>query len=468
VGNADCGGNTPCDTGIGALQTAVNALPASGGTIYVYGAHDSSGAAIGTKNITLRPVDSSASLNGACAGSLVELDDSGNLTVNGLAVIGEGDPGTSCFIGVEVTGTGNLTVQNGATFEGWYGDGFYAAYGVSISGGSGTHSISSATFADNATGLNVEAGTTTVSNSVFEANSDGGVMIDGGTLTIENSNLSNNLSYGLFQYAGTVTLRGNAFNGNSYYAFVNGGGTMTAFANNITGNNDGDYQAYIASTATVAKNWWGSFSDPNVGPSDGSSSYADGWDRRLGAPVDSWVAGTNSVVLGDARLSGSGDAVIISFGRGSSSAPFGNGIPPYVNRSCSDYYDFYALDNPTGWTVTLPVDTSTACITNVRNYEVAFTIDPANYDAACSTSNNPACWVRIPENKIVVSGNNLVITGQDLSYTHIVAGDEEGLDPTAVSLQSFGLDSRLLVWPLVMSLLALFGVTFVVVRRRQA
>lgn len=401
IGDTGCGGDTPCDTGAGALQTAVTALPASGGTIYVYGAHDSNGADIGTKNITLRPVDSGSSLNGlrtGCAGTLVELNSSGNLTVNGLTIVGEGSINASntCFVGVGVTGSGNLTVQNGATFEGWYGNGSDGGYGVSVTGGSGTHSMSGATFEDNATGLNVEAATTTVSNSTFEANSDGSVMANfpGGALIIENSTLSNtDPGYGLFQYAGTVILRGNTFTGNSDYAFINGGGTMTAYANNVTGNNDGGYQASVDAAAEAAKNWWGSFSDPAVGPtSDGSNSYGDGWARRLGAPVDSWTAGNNSVTLGNAGLTGSGRAVIISHGRGSAYAPFANGIPPYVNRVCSDFYDFYALDNPTAWTVRLPIDTSAECVSNVRNYEIAFTIDPASYDTACASSNNSGCW----------------------------------------------------------------------------
>ena len=64
VGTSDCGGNSPCNTGPTALADAIAALPAAGGTIYVYGAYAANEAALGAKNVILRPVDSGSSLNG--------------------------------------------------------------------------------------------------------------------------------------------------------------------------------------------------------------------------------------------------------------------------------------------------------------------------------------------------------------------------------------------------------------------
>jgi hypothetical protein len=335
-------------------------------------------------------------------------------------------------------------VQNGAAFQGWFGDGFSAGYGVSIDG-AGTHAINNATFSGNATGLDVEAGTTTVNSSTFTGNSDGAVMVTGvaPALTIQNSALNATApGYGLFQYSGNVTLRGNTFSNNNDYAFVNNGGTMTAYANNITDNNGSGYQAYVTSLAGAAKNWWGDDQNPGVGPTDGSGSYADGWSRRLGAAVSDWSAGANSTTLGSAALSGgTGTAVIIDFGRGSLNAPFGVGVPPFVNQVCSNYYDFYVLPGGSGsWTVFLPIDLSlSGCQTNVLFAEVAYTIDPASYNTECTTSTSLACWDPIPTGSILAdtANNRLLITqsAAQLVYTHIVAGDATGKDPTAVTLR---------------------------------
>jgi len=456
VGNTDCGGNSPCHTGVGGLQDAIDALPAAGGTIYVYGAYVADEAAIGTKDIVLRPVDSSSSLNaGDCSvtNSLVAVDDTGDLTVDGLTVVGDGfNPPGHCFVGVLVgsTASGNLTVQNNATFQNWFGDGVNAGYGISVEG-AGTHTISNATFSNNATGLNADAGSITVNNSTFNGNNGDGVILlssSSANLIVQDSSLSNSTQGdGLFQYNGTVTLRGNTLANNHSYAYVNSGGTMVAYANNITGNNGGGFQASVVGLAAseAAKNWWGSHSNPAVGPTtDGSTSYAAAWTARLGADVDSWAAGVGSVSLGNAALSGGGanTGVIISFGRGSFNAPFENGVPPYVNASCSDFYDFYTLGGAS-WTVQLPVDTTTGCIDNVRNAEVAYYIADKG---DCTTPNNPSCWDGIPKSQITVSGNNLLITGLDLSGTHIVAGDETGADPTVIRLETLDATSARNQW----------------------
>ena len=436
---AACGANTPCDTGAGALQDAIDALPAAGGTIIVIGQHNSSGGAIGAKNIVLRPMDANAALQGSCSGTLVKLDGAGNLTVDGLRLVGQGAPGTTCFVGVGVTGDGNLTVQ-GATFTGWYGDGYDGGYGISITGGSGAHTINNTTFWANATGLNVNSTTATVlvNPSTFNANADGGVIVFAGVLTIENSVLRDTTpGYGLFQYGGNVTLRGNTFSNNASFAFVNVNGVMTAYANNITGNNDGGYQAYVSTLAAAAKNWWGDAHNTNVGPTSGSGPYAAGWNARLGASVKSWAAGVGSATLGAAKLTDGGahTGVIMELGRGSVNAPFGNGVIPNVNQTCSAYFDFYALSGA-AWKVHLPIDDQSDCVNNVLFQEVVYQIvDRGN----CANPNDTACWQLIPNGQIAADSGNklLVISGLDLSGTHIVAGDRNGLSPTSVTIASF-------------------------------
>lgn len=412
VGNTDCGGNTPCNTGVTALFDAVAALPAAGGTVYVYGVHDSDGALVGAKNIVLRPTDGASALRDAgtavCTNGLVELDGAGNLTVDGLTFDGGG--AGSCGDGIGVTGAGNLTVQNGASFTGWFDEGI-----VIFNGGS--HTVSNSSFTNNLGGA------------------ADGIAIVGGTLVVEDTTFSNNGRRGVFTLGGTVTLRGNTFSNNAEYGYYYAGGALEAYANNLSGNNSGSFQAYVVDLDDAAKNWWGSHSDPNVGPTaDGATSYAAGWNARLGADVASWAAGVGSVSLGSAALSGGGanTGVIINFDRGSANAPFDNGVPPYANRTCSDFYDFYALGGA-GWTVQLPVDVTTLCTNNVRNYEIAFVI---NDNTNCATADDPACWDRIPDTQITVSGNDMLITGLSLAGTHIVAGDENGYDPTAISLKN--------------------------------
>jgi len=394
----ECGAYTPCDAGANALQAAIAALPTAGGTIYVIGEHNSSGATIGTKNIILRPVDSNAALNGLrgeCQGTLLKLDGTGNLTVDELRIAGEGQGdinNNTCFVGVGVTGAGNLTVQNGAIFASWYGNGASAGYGVNITGGNGAHSISDATFEDNATGLNAGAG--------------------------------------------AITVRGNTFSNNSGYAFDNTGGTLVAYANNITGNNGGGYQANTTSNANVAKNWWDDAHNASVGPT--GAVGAAGWNARLGASVKSWAAGIGSVTLDAAQLTDGGMAtgVIMNLGNGSANAPFGNGTVPNVNQTCSPFYDFYALSG-TSWKVHLPINIATeGCLENVLFQEIAYQI--VNKDN-CADPGSTTCWELIPNGQIQAdSGNHLlIISGLDLSGTHIVAGDREGLGPTSVALTDF-------------------------------
>jgi len=462
----DCGGNTPCDTGVGALAAAVTAL-SSGGTIVVCGTHTSSGdVSVGAQDYTLQPLNSSAELSasGACANELIEINGTGDLTIDGLTLDGTG---AGCGIGVYVSGSGNLAIQDSASsVKNW------STNGAQITGG-GSHTISNSTFNNNGYGLEIGtgAGTVAVSNSTFSSNTSDGIRATAGTLMVEGSTFSSNGIRGIWANGASATVRGNTFSNNTSYGFTHGSGTLAAYANNLTGNNSNGYQAYVTTAAAAAKNWWGSHSDSSVGPtSNGTTSYAAGWSARLGADVSSWAAGSGSATLGNAALSGgTGDGVIISFGRGSANAPFDNGVPPYVNRVCSDYYDFYGVTSGSGWTVQLPIDNSTDCIANVLNYELAYVIGGVG---DCTTSNNTACWDKIDEAgapNIVVSGNNLLITGVDLAGTHIVAGDSSGNDPTAITLTGISAAANGAFLPVLVVGLALvvsLGAVIVVRKRR--
>lgn len=432
VGNTlgDCAGNTPCDTGITGLQDAINALPALGGTIVISGEYLPGGASIGSKDIVLQALDGSSELRAdpTCAGH-IELDSTGNLTIDSLTVDGTG----ICNNGLIVNGNGNLTVQNSSNIDNWLVNGIYVG-GTSSS----NVAVNNSSFDGNSIGLHLASINVTVSvdNSSFTNHNSYAIFGINGDLTVEDSTFSSN-STGIHT-TGTLLARGNTFNNNTGYGLeIASGGNATAYANSFSGNYGGGYQAYVQDIDDAAKNWWGSYSDSNVGPTtDGSTSYADGWDRRLGAAVLSWAAGADNVALGDAQLNRTGgstaDGVIISFGRSSANAPFGNGVPPYVNLACSPFYDFYALGSPTNWRVSLPIDNTPDCNSNVLAYEIAYTITDI---ADCTTANNTACWDPISPDDVLVNSNTLLIDNLDLSGTHTVAGDSSGgLDPTAVNL----------------------------------
>jgi hypothetical protein len=471
--NGDCGGNSPCDTGTAGLANAIGALPASGGTVIIGGQYLSGGASVGSKNITLQPLNSSAELradSGCGGGAPIVLNGTGNLTIDGLTLNGTGAPSPACADGVLVSGSasGNLTIQNsGNSVYGWPSD------GIEVSSGSSAHIVINNSSVRNNTsdGVNMNSGTLSAVNSSFSNNGGSGISANGGTVTVENSTLSSNTD-GVYNNGAALTLRGNTIENNSSHGFTVAGGTNVAYANNFNGNNSGGFQAYVVDPDDAAKNWWGSHTNSAVGPTtDNINSYAVAWDARLGAAVNTWAAGTDSVALGSAQLTRTGgsaaDGVIISFGRASANAPFGNGVPPYVNQACSPFYDFYALGSPTNWRVTLPIDNTTDCNSNVLTQEIAYTI---NNVAECATADNMDCWDRINDTNILVNSNTLLIDNLDLSGTHIVSGDSSGgLDPTAINLLGNSAGQNQLV-PAVLLAIVLFGMaaTGIAVRRRHS
>jgi hypothetical protein len=163
------------------------------------------------------------------------------------------------------------------------------------------------------------------------------------------------------------------------------------------------------------------------------------WDKRLGADIESWNKGTDSTTLGDATLTGgTGTAVILGFGDGAENAPFGNGITPHVESMCSDYYDFFVRGSGT-WDVTIPVDNVGTCYANTLNTDRLYYIpDVANCDPS-----DTQCWTRTgltishDATALIASG----LTASQLDGTHFVAGDQDGLDPTAIQLSEFGISS---------------------------
>jgi hypothetical protein len=246
--------------------------------------------------------------------------------------------------------------------------------------------------------------------------------------------------------SGTAVVKGNSFNGN-VTAFEQTSGTLIAYANNIAG-----YTTALNATggsSNLAHNWWGKYSDPIPPGLDVNS-----WDARLGAPVVSWTDGDGTAVLGAAQLTGgSGTAVIVSHGR--ANWPFGVGIIGSANMMCSDYYDFFTVNGGGTWSLEVPVDNTAAgnlnTLAGLRLFWIPDILD-------CNTPNNSACWDLVTG--VTANGQNLVasnLTEVDLGGTPFVAGDSDGFDPTAITLQSVRVAAKdNPIW-----LLLLLGFTFI-------
>lgn len=214
----------------------------------------------------------------------------------------------------------------------------------------------------------------------------------------------------------TATLKGSTLN-NATTAFDITDGTLTAYANNITNFTSG--LSNTGGTVNARHNWWGTYGSAPAGVD------ADSWNYRLGAAVSDWGEGT----LGDASLTsagGSGTGVVVSHGRGLVNVPFGKGLSPAADESCSDYYDFFVVNASGNWTVSVPTDATTDCDdtrTNGSLYQFALSGDQP--DATCVGS---ACWAT-PAG-VSLNGNNLEVTVDATSIlqgTPFVAGNQTPL-----------------------------------------
>jgi hypothetical protein len=257
----------------------------------------------------------------------------------------------------------------------------------------------------------------------------------------------------------TAIVKGNTLNNNSI-AFSQSGGMLTAYANTIS-----NYTTGLSGSANLKHNWWSTYITQPVGVSNTD------WDARLGAPIQSWADGTDSVTHAGAALSGgTGTAVIVNHGNGLANAPFGNGISGYANNMCSSFFDIFVESGNGSWNVTLPVSNTVGCNTNVlipgRLYWIPVT---TTYTTACAPANNPACWIQAAN---VISGtNSLSVSGlsvSDLGGTQFVSGSEvNGEDPTAITLNMFAAHTDRVAWlPISLALMSVAAILIVWKRRR--
>jgi hypothetical protein len=267
----------------------------------------------------------------------------------------------------------------------------------------------------------------------------------------------------------SATVRGATIQ-NATTVFNNlGSATLRAYANNI--------QTYTAAysgsgTPAIGHNYWGTNNPAAAAPSGMPGTE---WPKRLGAPVSSWSDGTApaGASLGGASLTGgsAGTLVVVSHGRGAiSHVPFGNGIAPYANQTCSDYYDFFTLSGSGTFTALVPVDNNPNCNTNTLTPRNVYWV--TNLASCSSSTPNTLCWNLVSAGTSV-NGQGIQIAGltnTDLGGTPFVAGDPSGRDPTAVTLTNFAATETVganvgWVWLVVVVLLSL-GLLWWASRRR--
>jgi hypothetical protein len=324
----------------------------------------------------------------------------------GLGVFGQNAPSTVNFVGNHITG------QAGSK----------GVYVTTDQLGFGSNNVSS-TFTNNQIDNNTDG---------FYLESQVGYHLD--VVAAQNTVSGNATAVNLVS-AGTANavIKGNTFVTETT-VFSQTGGALIAYANSI-GNFTAGLVDNGGGTANLKHNWWSTYADPAP-----SGLSASDWQARLGAPIQSWIDGSNSATLGNASLTGgAGIAVIVSHGRGLVHAPFGNGVTPHADNMCSDFYDFFTVNGSGNWNVSVPVDNTTACNSQTLNPGKVFWIPyTTTYSVEC-TPTNPACWDLIATN-VITGGQNIVVanlSAAELGGTPFVAGSDGGNAPTAITLVSF-------------------------------
>jgi len=222
-----------------------------------------------------------------------------------------------------------------------------------------------------------------------------------------------------------VTFAGNRLSDLTTAFRVGTTGDLYAYANNVD-----DFVTAIddpTHTLNTRHNWWGTYLTQPNGVDN------DSWYYRLGAPVETWGVG----MLADARLTSAGESgtgVIVGHGYGVDRAPFGQATLPYGGAPCSDYYDFFVLNNTGPWTVRVPLDTSVPGCTAEQQVLYHFTLTDDGWpDTSCSGAD---CWLTSPG--LTRDGDYLEATvdaGVLLQGTPFIAGN--GLANLVVSKENF-------------------------------
>jgi hypothetical protein len=269
---------------------------------------------------------------------------------------------------------------------------------------------------------------------------------------------------------GDVEVKGCTLSGGGN-AFGGAAGTLTAYANNIGGYTTG---TTFLGTFNGRHNWWG------AGATQSGVGDADAFAFRLGADVAAWGEGS----LGGASVTpdtASGVAVIVSHGRGEANAPFGQATTADGNTQCSDYYDVFAAPGATAgnWLVTIPVDSGNGCDYTYNNRQIfRFDLNTGMPTPTCTALPiDPLCWDDLKDTAgetLVQMGRTVGISWQtasteELGGTPIIAGNQDGNDPTAITLESVSASSQAawLPWVILAAALLSAAGALLLLRKRQ-
>ncbi len=247
---------------------------------------------------------------------------------------------------------------------------------------------------------------------------------------------------------GTLIASGNGFQ-NNQKAFDQTGGTLYAFANNVSTNLGSNAATKSGGISNISCNYWSASTISGFAPEE--------FVERLGAPVVSYNEGAGSLTLDAASLaSNGGTQVIVSMGRANN--PYGNGTVIGLGARVSDYYAACGTrTSALSGLITIAGDSVSPGPTGFRLYAIT---DPLQ----CSPASNTQCW---DYEGVSCGAAGCAITGAVARDGHFMVGNE--VDPTSISLASFGSQAESPVWlPLVFLGIALGAASLVVLRRRQA
>jgi hypothetical protein len=218
-------------------------------------------------------------------------------------------------------------------------------------------------------------------------------------------------------------------------AFHQNGGELLAYANNLIGFNRG----YTGSgSANLRHNWWGAAaSSAHIGQNDA-------YDFRLGASVIDW----DTFTLGEAKMRGlnsGGIGVVVSHGRGVAQAPFGAATSEDGSSQCSDYYDYFTVNGSGEWLVQVPIDAAPAGCTAVHATGLLFGFAQTAGGAPDTSCTAGGCWLPFDQTVSLNRPHNVRVRLDvaALQGAPIVAANEAGNDPTAVSLNSLSAHTTL-------------------------
>jgi hypothetical protein len=254
---------------------------------------------------------------------------------------------------------------------------------------------------------------------------------DAGTLTVKNVTVRDFASSGIGVAAagGTVVVEGSNFNNNNV-ALDGNGGILNAFANNVNTNTSLNAATNIGGD-NVKCNYWNSY---NIGD-------AAQYEKRLGAPVSTYIEGVGALTLGRADLTaGTGSRVIVNMGR--STPPFNNGTVLGLGAQTSDFFAFCLSRNGSALgTVSVTSDNVAAGATGHRLYRIDDTTE-------CSPSTNMACWDHTGATSAGGAVSAALVPTVSTEGQYVIGNQ---VDPTAVTLRDLNATTAVTPWPLILA-----------------